>query len=350
MEFGFLHGDADRALLLCPLRHAERLQNRTDICLTDPEKTGASADVWTQRPVEVDVSLSARSRDLVSVLQHAPHLRSCLVLMLQCPGYFRTALLSVGFLLLLTRGALTDAGPATLPIRLTVENDLSNMSPETHLSSVVEGGVLLGVLRRLQETQTDFKFTLKEDPDFGPWLESVNGVAGNEHEKTYWEILSESSGEYSRLDELAATNLKQMSTSSLGSAPGSDGDEQAEVFSSDSSGQDHEARATGVPHHRAHPPVITVHFSIIVHIGPPTVHCHTKQRKCKGTKLHDRLIRPRVSYLMSIERQSSYLCTGTCSRASSSLSLRSDLSSAPGAAPYNLLNKGALTRTNIGLL
>jgi len=44
------------------------------------------------------------------------------------------------------------------------------------------------------------RFTVKEDPDFGLLLESVNGVAGNQHEQTYWEILSESSGEDSRLD------------------------------------------------------------------------------------------------------------------------------------------------------
>ena len=49
------------------------------------------------------------------------------------------------------------AGPASLPIRVSVENDLSNMSPESYSSSVVEGGVLLGALRRLQETQLGFK-------------------------------------------------------------------------------------------------------------------------------------------------------------------------------------------------
>ncbi|XP_075887633.1 transcobalamin-1-like [Nelusetta ayraudi] len=111
-----------------------------------------------------------------------------------------TALATVGLLLLLSRGPFTDAGPVTLPIWVSVGSDLSNIKPEFYSSSVMEGGVLLGALRKLQETELDFKFTVKEDPDFGPFLESVNGVAGNEHEQTYWEILSESSGEYARLD------------------------------------------------------------------------------------------------------------------------------------------------------
>ncbi|KAK2828540.1 hypothetical protein Q5P01_019574 [Channa striata] len=110
-----------------------------------------------------------------------------------------TALLCLCFFLLLTEGSLNE-DPGSLPIRLSVENDLSNMAPEAYSSSVVEGGVLLSALRRLQEVQPDFKFTVKEDPNFGLFLESVNGVAGNENEQTYWEILSESSGEYTRLN------------------------------------------------------------------------------------------------------------------------------------------------------
>lgn len=49
------------------------------------------------------------------------------------------------------------ADQGALPVRVFVENDLTNMTPESYSSSVVEGGVLLGALRRLQETQQDFK-------------------------------------------------------------------------------------------------------------------------------------------------------------------------------------------------
>ncbi|XP_057676793.1 transcobalamin-1-like isoform X2 [Corythoichthys intestinalis] len=112
----------------------------------------------------------------------------------------RIAFLSVGILLFSIQGTLTVAGQASVPLLLSVENDLSNMSPETHFTSVVEGGVLLGALRRIQESRPDFMFTMKEDPNYGLFLESVNGVFGNDRDKTYWEILSENSGEYKRLD------------------------------------------------------------------------------------------------------------------------------------------------------
>lgn len=57
----------------------------------------------------------------------------------------------------MTECVVWRADPGALPVRVFVENDLTNMTPESYSSSVVEGGVLLGALRRLQETQQDFK-------------------------------------------------------------------------------------------------------------------------------------------------------------------------------------------------
>ncbi|KAJ0063640.1 hypothetical protein NL108_004479, partial [Boleophthalmus pectinirostris] len=32
-------------------------------------------------------------------------------------------------------------------------------------------------------------FTVEEDPNFGPFLVSVNGLAGSAQDHTYWELL-----------------------------------------------------------------------------------------------------------------------------------------------------------------
>ncbi|KAK7925525.1 hypothetical protein WMY93_007835 [Mugilogobius chulae] len=108
-----------------------------------------------------------------------------------------TFLVTLGCLLLL-QGIFSDKGPEAVPLTLTVENTFSNAVPDTYVTSIVEGSVLLSALRRLQESQQDFKFTVKEDPDFGLFLESVNELSGDK--SSYWEILAENSGELTRLD------------------------------------------------------------------------------------------------------------------------------------------------------
>lgn len=36
-----------------------------------------------------------------------------------------------------------------------------------------------------------YRFTYTEDPNYGPYLESVNGVAGSKEDHSYWELLVE---------------------------------------------------------------------------------------------------------------------------------------------------------------
>ncbi|XP_041734723.1 transcobalamin-1-like [Coregonus clupeaformis] len=92
-------------------------------------------------------------------------------------------------LLLLVPGILTEKAYGPNLIELTIVNSLSNAPNETYSADMVFRGILLGAMRRLQETNSDFKFTYREDPNYGPFLESVNGVAGVNAEHTYWELL-----------------------------------------------------------------------------------------------------------------------------------------------------------------
>ncbi|KAI3354662.1 hypothetical protein L3Q82_019149 [Scortum barcoo] len=101
------------------------------------------------------------------------------------------ALLSAALLLLLP-GTLTGSklqSKETVPIDVVVENSLLGTAPVTFSTQVVYRGILLGALKTLMASNTGFKFTYTEDPNYGPYLESVNGVAGNDKEHTYWELL-----------------------------------------------------------------------------------------------------------------------------------------------------------------
>ncbi|XP_028276008.1 transcobalamin-1-like [Parambassis ranga] len=98
------------------------------------------------------------------------------------------ALLSAALLLLLFPGSLTESREPA-PIDVVVENSLLGTAPLTYSTHVVYRGILLGALNRLMDSNANFKFTYTEDPNYGPYLESVNGLAGNDKERTYWELL-----------------------------------------------------------------------------------------------------------------------------------------------------------------
>ncbi|KAG7235175.1 hypothetical protein INR49_003169, partial [Caranx melampygus] len=102
------------------------------------------------------------------------------------------ALHSAALLLLLLSGTLTsDTGP--VPIQVEVQNSLQ---PDSHSliynTYVVYRGILLGAMRRLMNSTSGFEFTYTEDLNYGPYLESVNGLAGSTENHTYWELLVES--------------------------------------------------------------------------------------------------------------------------------------------------------------
>uniref|UniRef100_A0AAZ3Q882 Uncharacterized protein n=1 Tax=Oncorhynchus tshawytscha TaxID=74940 RepID=A0AAZ3Q882_ONCTS len=82
----------------------------------------------------------------------------------------------------------------TSSIELVVVNSISNTPNKTYSTDVAIRGVLIGAMRRLQETTAGFNFTYTEDRNYGPFLVSVNGVAGNNTENTFWELLVQTGG------------------------------------------------------------------------------------------------------------------------------------------------------------
>ncbi|XP_018518530.1 transcobalamin-1-like [Lates calcarifer] len=104
--------------------------------------------------------------------------------MMMMPALSSAALL----LLLLLPGTLTESHP---PVSISVVVESPNTKPVTYTTHVVFRGILLGALKRLMNSNANFKFTYTEDPNYGPYLESVNGVAGSAEDHTYWELLVE---------------------------------------------------------------------------------------------------------------------------------------------------------------
>ncbi|CAG06489.1 unnamed protein product [Tetraodon nigroviridis] len=103
----------------------------------------------------------------------------------------KLVLLSAALLLLLpaARPERHQRGSVSVPIAVVVQNLLHNKPSLTFTTSTADGGILLGGLRRLMKSNAGFTFGYSEHPDYGPFLESVNGLAGSDRDRTYWELL-----------------------------------------------------------------------------------------------------------------------------------------------------------------
>ncbi|XP_073346720.1 transcobalamin-1-like [Pagrus major] len=80
-------------------------------------------------------------------------------------------------------------GSDTTPFTVLVTNSVTPTPCKNYNTSVVFRGILLGGMKRLQDSTKDFTFTYTEDPNYGPFLQSVNGLHGSQEKRTYWELL-----------------------------------------------------------------------------------------------------------------------------------------------------------------
>ncbi|KAF4085901.1 hypothetical protein AMELA_G00100590 [Ameiurus melas] len=104
---------------------------------------------------------------------------------------FKVAALLSTFMLMYFLAPLVFTSDVQNPSRisLVVYNSLTNKKNLTFTTDIAYRGILLGAMRKIQAATNKFRFTIHEDPNYGPFLVSVNGLAGNSAEHTYWELL-----------------------------------------------------------------------------------------------------------------------------------------------------------------
>uniref|UniRef100_A0AAY5K2X7 DUF4430 domain-containing protein n=1 Tax=Esox lucius TaxID=8010 RepID=A0AAY5K2X7_ESOLU len=94
-------------------------------------------------------------------------------------------------LLLLIPGIMSTESLNTDSIQLLIFNSISPTPNMTYTVDIGYRWILIGAMRRLQEICPDFRFTYTEHPRYGPFLVSVNDLAGDTGKHTYWELLVE---------------------------------------------------------------------------------------------------------------------------------------------------------------
>merc|ERR1712039_373289 len=88
-----------------------------------------------------------------------------------------------------TTTAAPHGGGGPYLVHLLVMNSIDNSPNKTYSTQVPHRAILLGAMKRIKMANNGFNFTYSESQDYGPYLESVNGLAGNATEHTYWQLL-----------------------------------------------------------------------------------------------------------------------------------------------------------------
>ncbi|XP_030593980.1 cobalamin binding intrinsic factor-like [Archocentrus centrarchus] len=97
----------------------------------------------------------------------------------------KPALLPAALLLLLGIFWMSAASSNQTPFSVQVRTPTENKSYKTYAAV---NGSLFGGLVRLQQANPNFNFTYTPNDDYGPFLQNVNGLAGDSSH--YWQLLS----------------------------------------------------------------------------------------------------------------------------------------------------------------
>lgn len=92
------------------------------------------------------------------------------------------------YLLLLSNLSASDTGEVHFTVLVT--NSVMPVPVQKYSTYVPEGGTLFDGLMQLQELNKGFTFNYTQNPNYGPFLQSVNGLPGDVKNHTYWQLLA----------------------------------------------------------------------------------------------------------------------------------------------------------------
>ncbi|CAL8374025.1 unnamed protein product [Boreogadus saida] len=92
-------------------------------------------------------------------------------------------------LLLLSLSGILAQTTGQVSFHLEVKYNQPDRNSQVFSAQTPFRGVLFGAMTRLNNSNPGFNFTSSKNVDYGAFLVSVNGLFGNDLDRTYWELL-----------------------------------------------------------------------------------------------------------------------------------------------------------------